>query len=95
MKMTTREKLENGCGFQDNSWKSSLCIKGNLCSECRNGLDYFNQGREEGVDEFNERIKRFLGDIIDSGLDEDIVYANLDKIVKEIKKNEKNNEKTI
>lgn len=56
MKMTPREKLENGCGFQDNSWKSSLCIKGSLCSECKNNLDYFNQGREEGINE----IKLYL-----------------------------------
>ena len=50
MKMTTKERLETGCGFQDNDLKSSLCIKRNLCSECKNNLDYYNEGRKDAID---------------------------------------------
>lgn len=40
-----KEKLLEGCGYQDNDLKSSLCKKDNLCSDCLNNLYYFNQGQ--------------------------------------------------
>jgi hypothetical protein len=46
-----KEQLENGCGFQDTYNKSNLCKKGNLCSECRNSLNYFNQGKLSQIED--------------------------------------------
>ena len=81
---TKEEELINGCGFQDNDLKSSLCIKGNLCSECRNNLDYYKQGRKDAIDEVKKiRLITFT----DCTGEECITISikDLNKIAKEMK----------
>ena len=45
--LKTKEELENGCGIWNSYSPSSKCVKGNLCSECRNSLDYYSLGKKE------------------------------------------------
>jgi uncharacterized CHY-type Zn-finger protein len=54
--MNTEQEILNGCGIQENSWKSSLCKKDNLCSDCQDVLKWYRRGRKDAIEEFKSKI---------------------------------------
>jgi len=56
---TREEELKEGCGFQETYSKGSLCLRGNLCSDCQENLDCFEEGKQSALKQF-ERVERVV-----------------------------------
>ena len=61
---TREEELKEGCGFQETYSKGSLCLRGNLCSDCQENLDCFEEGKQSALKQFEEEVKEKVGNMI-------------------------------
>ncbi len=79
----TNKELENGCGYQETYDKSSFCKKGNLCIDCKEHLEIYQEARKEVI----EDELRWLNGVEEWITEEDICmeFRNRIKQLKELK----------
>jgi hypothetical protein len=54
--MNKEKQIEDGCGYQETYNKSSFCKKGNLCIDCSEHLEIYNEARKETLIEVEKMI---------------------------------------